>query len=356
MKNKLPKVIMLSTSRKTRAGIAPVLKMYETTPFWNEMHCKWLQTHRDGNNLRKIGYFVSAFVQYLFFLPFFDIVHIHLAQGISIKRKKIFFEIAKLMKKKTVIHFHPPGVYVLDKPSDFNMYVALFSRADVVVVLSEQYKKIMTERLKINASKVVILYNPCPIVQRESGEKDKYILFAASIIQRKGYSDLLHAFAKISSKYPDWKVIFMGKGEVGNGEKIAKELNIVEKIKFTGWVTDKQKNDYFKSAAIYCLPSYGEGFPMGILDAWAYGVPVVTTPVGGIPDIVKDGINGLLCNPGDQDALAEKLELLMNDNSLSEKLCVESDKYVYGAFDLNYVVNQLQEIYINLNSQKYFRV
>lgn len=56
----------------------------------------------------------------------------------------------------------------------------------------------------------------------------------------------------------------------------------------------KKKEETFQKASIYCLASDGEGFPMGVLDAWAYGIPCVVTPVGGIPDIVKDGINGLI--------------------------------------------------------------
>lgn len=72
-------------------------------------------------------------------------------------------------------------------------------------------------------------------------------------------------------------------------KRCCKKLNVDRQIKFLGWVSGKEKEHAFQTASIYCLASDGEGFPMGVLDAWAYGIPCVVTPVGGIPDIVSDG-------------------------------------------------------------------
>lgn len=77
---------------------------------------------------------------------------------------------------------------------------------------------------------------------------------------------------------------------------------------FLGWVSGEAKDNAFKEAMIFCLPSYAEGFPMSVLDAWSYGLPVITTPVGGIPDVAQDGVNMLLFNPGDIDMLAKQMK------------------------------------------------
>ena len=102
----MTKVLVVATSRKTRGGITAVLKLYEQSQMWQQYHCSWIGTHRDGNNLRKLWYLAKGFAQYVVLLPFYDIVHIHFSLPPSEKRKNLFFKIAKLLGKKTVIHLH----------------------------------------------------------------------------------------------------------------------------------------------------------------------------------------------------------------------------------------------------------
>jgi len=126
---------------------------------------------------------------------------------------------------------------------------------------------------------------------------------------------------------------------------LSKELGIENQVKFLGWVNGDEKDKIFRESSIFCLPSYAEGFPMAVLDAWAYGIPVVTTPVGGIPDIVHDGINGLLFQPGDIKMLSQQLEKLIKDKSLRECLVSESDKLVRDVLDINVINKELGRIY-----------
>ena len=88
---------------------------------------------------------------------------------------------------------------------------------------------------------------------------------------------------------------------------------------------------------------------MAVLDAWAYGLPVVTTPVGGIPDVAVDGENMLLFNPGDIDTLAEKLDLIMNDEMLRDKLSASSTKLASEKFNIDKITAQVAEIYESLS-------
>lgn len=118
----------------------------------------------------------------------------------------------------------------------------------------------------------------------------------------------------------NWKVVFAGNGEVEQAKGLAKEAGVEDRCIFTGWISGDEKDKWFKESKIFCLPSYAEGFSMAVLDAFAYGLPVITTPVGGIPDVAKDGDNMLLFNSGDIKALAKQLDLLMNDKALRDKL------------------------------------
>ena len=109
--HKIPKVLVVATSRKTRGGITSVVKAHERGEQWNKYHCRWIETHRDGNVVRKLWYMMRALVGYVFLLPFYDIVHIHIATSQSAKRKQFFFYIAKFMGKKIIFHY--PNILIL---------------------------------------------------------------------------------------------------------------------------------------------------------------------------------------------------------------------------------------------------
>lgn len=345
----LPKVLVVATSRKTRGGITAVVKAHETGAQWKKYHCRWIQTHRDGNAIRKAWYFISALVEYLCLLPFYDIVHIHVGLRTSVDRKLIFAKIAKSYKKKVIIHFHPATEKHLFDDRFRYKIKELFSSADLLLVLSPQWIRWINQAYPGSHFKMQVLYNPCPIVVRDYKIKQNNILFAGTLSDRKGYNRLLEAFAKIAAEYKDWKVVFAGNGQIDAAKKLQSSLCISEdQVLYLGWVTGAEKERAFQEASIYCLPSWGEGFPMGVLDAWAYGIPVVTTPVGGIPDIITNGENGFVYDVNDIDKLAEYLVLLMNSRELRDKIVEQADKLVTGEFNIKNITGQLDKIYSTL--------
>ena len=343
----MTKVLVIATSRKTRGGITSVVKAHETGPQWKKYHCKWIQTHRDGNPIRKLWYLATALLEYLILLPFYDIVHIHIATTQSAKRKVLFFYPAKWLGKKTIFHFHPSNEKFLFEPYNQKLYRSLFSKADLILVLSEQWRRWIKEALGLTEH-IEVLYNPCPIVNHRTDLRKKNILFAGTIIPRKGYADLIKGFAPIAPKHPDWKITFAGNGEIERAKEIAKEVHIENQVIFLGWVNGKEKEKAFQEASIYCLASYGEGFPMGVLDAWAYGIPCVVTPVGGLPDIITEGENALTFSPGDTETLAKQLERMITDDSLREKIEKESLNLSQTTFNINTINQQLDKIYSSL--------
>ncbi len=107
-------------------------------------------------------------------------------------------------------------------------------------------------------------------------------------------------------------------------KKLAEKLGISSQVLFLGWVTGKDKERAFREADVFCFPSYAEGFPMAVLDAWHYGLPVITTPVGGIPDVTCDGENMLLFTSGDVDGLTRQIERMITDKDLRCNIAKES--------------------------------
>lgn len=343
------KVLVVSTSRKTRGGITAVLKLYEQSEMWQRYHCRWIGTHRDGNNARKLWYYLWACVQYVLLLPFYDIVHFHFSLPTTATRKYPLFKIAKLLGKKTVIHLHC-GSQISDIWNDKYQY--MFEHCDCGILLSESLKTKIEEYIG-KSEELKVVYNPCPIISNgEQCEKQNYILFSGTLYEGKGYRDLIRAFAKIAQRYPDWRIVFAGNGEVELARSISQECGIEKQVELLGWVSGEAKHKAFCEAKALCLPSYAEGFPMAVLDAWEYGLPVITTPVGGIPDVAKDGENMLLFNPGDIDSLAEKLDLMIKDDELRVKLSEESMKMAKGKFNLKTITAQVAGIYDELMSAK----
>lgn len=351
------KVLVVATSRKTRGGITSVVKAHETGEQWNKFHCKWIETHRDGYLAMKLWYLFTALIEYILILPFYDIVHIHIATTQSARRKKLFYLLARLMKKKIIFHFHPSNEKFLFEKNVNTLYRQLFNNADKILVLSEQWIRWLEEALGegVWRDKIQVLYNPCPIVRRDSNYKKKQILFAGTLMRRKGYDVLLRAFGKIANKYPDWTVAFAGvpNGEDGfdgieDGKKICSELNITNQVKWLGWISGESKERVFNESSIYCLASEGEGFPMGLLDAWAYGLPCVMTPVGGIPDIVKNNVEGLIFPVGDVDSLANAIERMICYKELRESIISSSDKLVYNEFNIKNICRKLENIYTRI--------
>jgi len=354
----MTKVLILATSRKTRGGITSVVKSHETGEQWNEFHCRWIETHRDKNILIKFLFFLRSFIEYICVLPFYDIVHVHIGAAPSAYRKCVFVFFAKLFRKKMIVHFHAFSPVTTIQSKWHGAYDYLFGKADIIIVLSEYWKNVLIQhydKKQTNpiSNKLRIVYNPITkgvddCIVSNNIVKRKTILYAGTVSERKGYADLLYAFGKIADNHKEWSLVFAGNGDIENGCTIARKLNIERQVEWLGWVSGTDKDKAFSEASVFCLPSYAEGFPMGVLDAWAYGLPVITTPVGGIPDVANDGMNLLLFNPGDVDKLTDCLTLMIDDEELRNNISKESTKFADGKFNKDTINNQIKEIYASL--------
>ena len=346
------KVLVVATSKHTRGGITSVVKAHEKGEQWVSFGCKWIETSIDKTNLIKIWYLVKGLAQYCFYLPRCRIVHIHLSESFSAIRKSIFFALGKLTRKKIIVHFHSYSPETTVRGKHWKIYRYLFSNADKVVVLSEMWKEYVNDAFHLG-NKVVVIYNPCNVaILNKQYSKTKQILYAGTLNSRKGYSDMIRAFAKIEKTFHDWKIVFAGNGEIEAAKALATSLGIEDKTIFSGWVGGEQKDKIFKESSVFCLPSYAEGFPMAVLDAFAYGLPVITTPVGGIPDIAVDGQNMLLFNPGDIDGLSEQMSQLISDSNLRDKLSKASLQLANTTFNINTINRQIGELYFSTQCQK----
>ena len=346
------KVLVLATSPKTKGGISAVIKLHQQCSFWRKFGCRWITTHyRKGI----FGHFYDlgcAIAIYLRYLPRCKIVHIHHSESISTLRKSVFFIIAKVFQKKTILHFHAfsPRTTIHGKYS--YVYRWLFRRADCVIVLSEYWKNVVVDTCG-KSVKIQVLYNPCDTVEPCALPPKKQILYAGTLNQRKGYDVLLKAFSMVHEEHPGWQLAFAGNGDLRQARELAEGLGIASKCIFYGWVMDERKRIVFSESSIFCLPSFAEGFPMAVVDAWAYRLPVITTPVGGLPDVAIDGVNCLLFEPGNVVALSNKLSQLILSSDLREKISCAGNALANNKFSIESVGAKLDSIYENLSCNVY---
>ncbi len=344
------KVLVLATSINTKGGITSVIKAYKQSKLWRDWNCSWIATHIDKNNLTKAIVYIRSIITYLLYIPFYSIVHIHFSEPTTAIRKVLFVNLSKFFGKKIVTHFHSFSIESTINGKYENLYKKIFFASDKIIVLSEQWEKWLIAKWPEINDKIEVVYNPCQTVSYADTNhpKSKIIIYAGALNARKGYVDLINAFSIIAYKYPEWQLHLAGNGELKKAESLIHKLNLGHQIILKGWIWGEDKKDFFKTASIFCLPSYAEGFPMAVLDAWAFGVPVVTTPVGGLPDILIDRKNALIFAPADTKSLSGILDELMANEELQKKLGKASLELSQGPFNLNHITLKIDQIYQNL--------
>jgi len=339
-------VLVVSPSRKTRGGITSVVNAYESSVFWAEWNCHWIETHIDRGVQWKLLYFLCALLAYFVKLPGCSLVHIHLSEPVSALRKSFFAIPAFALRKPVVLHFHSFSPETTVDSRWKPLYRFLFKKACRIIVLSPMWKKAVEHSL--GELPLVVVPNPCAAISAESMPKKggrPYVLFAGTLNARKGYADLIRAFALIAPLHPEWDLHLAGNGELEVAASLVVAAGLDGRVLMPGWIAGAEKGALFRNAGIFCLPSYAEGFPMAVLDAFAYGLPVVTTPVGGIPDILEDGVTASIVPCGDISALAHALSTLMGDAGKRASYAAAGLELARGPFSVEAVCNQISGLY-----------
>jgi glycosyltransferase involved in cell wall biosynthesis len=171
------------------------------------------------------------------------------------------------------------------------------------------------------------------------------VLFLGKLEASKGIFDLLQAVAALRSAVPDVRLVCAGDGERVAVARLAEGLGIADAVKFTGWVGPSGKRALLESAAVLALPSYDEALPLSLLEAMSAGVPAVVSPVGGIPEVVVDGVSGLYVAPGDVATLERLLRRLLIDRGFAAAIGAAARESARLRFAPERALPRLEEIY-----------
>lgn len=146
------------------------------------------------------------------------------------------------------------------------------------------------------------------------------LLFVGWLETQKGVLDLLEALRRLETDRP-YSIDFVGDGALAvEAEACAREWGLSERVRFRGWLTGAPFREAFAEADIFVLPSWEEGLPNAMIEAFAAKLAVVVTSVGGIPDVAHDGVNALLIPPRNVDELLSALSRIMENDGLRTRL------------------------------------
>jgi glycosyltransferase involved in cell wall biosynthesis len=154
--------------------------------------------------------------------------------------------------------------------------------------------------------------------------------------------------AALRSAVPDVRLVCAGDGQRIAVARYAERLGIADAVKCTGWVGPSGKRALLETAAAFALPSYDEALPVGLCEAMAAGVPAVVSPVGGITEVVSDGVSGCLVAPGDKTSLERSLRRLLTDRAFGARLGAAARETARLRFAPERSLARLEEIYASL--------
>lgn len=335
---------MVGSGHKSKGGITSVLNLLKESNLWKEFQCYWLGTQIQASIITKITYCIRAYFIALIKIHHYDIIHFHTVPGKSLKIQFPIFIIAKLFHKKIILHFHSGG-NSFNRGEDKLLKYCL-TKSNYIILLSKSIENDLHRLFPNIKTPTITIYNPCKNVKCiPYNTREKVIIFSGILNHNKAYDILLKAFSLISNKYPDWKLVFMGNGDIEKAQNLAHELNIHKQTVFKGYIGGAEKEQTYQTASILCLCSYKEGFPMAVIEAWSYGIPVITTPAGGLPEVLQNRHNALIFDFGDYEMLAEKLDILMSDYNLREYMSHYSIQFALDNFNINHISVQLAKLY-----------
>jgi glycosyltransferase involved in cell wall biosynthesis len=194
-------------------------------------------------------------------------------------------------------------------------------------------------------------FSPGPRLENINGIpiSERMIFACRQLVPRKGIRFLLEAAGQLKTRYPDLQVIVAGDGfERPELEKLARALGIAERTHFLGWVANDQLPAYFRSCAVSVIPSLEEGFGIPAAEAMGCEAAVVASDAGGLPEVVADGVTGIVFPKGDSQALARALDRLLSDRDLRVAMGKRGRQRALEKFAWDRAAEQFEAVYASL--------
>lgn len=279
---------------------------------------------------------------------------IFFADRASFIEKGMMAVIGRMLGKKVVLC--PRSGLLISDISDSRFWRIfsrlIFTTANVVICQSISWKVFFESQTQLNSSRFRVIPNWISAEQYQQNfdiqkERTKQgtlkILFLGWVTREKGVFELIEAFERLMKH--DVELWVAGDGQdLAEIQTIIKTKEIEQRVKLFGWVQGDRKTYLLQNSDIFVLPSYYEGLPNSVLEAMMSGIPVIATKVGGLPDLIEDGVTGYLVEPKNSQQLAEKLTDLISSSDKRKQFSLAGHRYVSENHSLSNAVKKFEEI------------
>lgn len=277
------------------------------------------------------------------------VINVSLKKGFFSKNR--YIKICKLFKKKAIIFIHGWDAdyeYMLQSHKAKHIL-----SSDGFILLSESFKNKLAEyvpknKISLTTTKVDDSLVKDYDISNRTG-KIETLLFLSRIEKEKGIFVVLDAYNKLITKYPNLKLSIVGDGTALNEVKQLINKDSIKNVTIHGRLSGNDLIKAFSDADLFILPTtHGEGMPGALLEAMAFGLPIITRPVGGIPDFFKNGEMGILTESLNPNDYAQFIEKLIKDPVLTKKISIANYIYAKEHFWASIVAHQMEQIFKNI--------
>jgi glycosyltransferase involved in cell wall biosynthesis len=303
-----------------KGGMAAVTRDLLDSPLADRHQLEPIVTWRGFQPAARLWVYCSALAALAIWClrPGKRLVHLHTAVRGSLYRKSVCVFLVRLLRRPVVLHIHAG-------PGDIEAFAAgldpvrrLFFRralgaASRVLAVSSESARAMERQL--GARGIVVIPNAAPDVPAalaESVAAEPHVLYLGGFANPVKGGEILVAALELCAADLGEVVFELG----GPGDPSEALLGLVARtpnVRWAGWLDQEAKSAEFGRCGLFVLPSLSEGLPVALLEAMAWGRPIVATRVGGVPDVVTDGVEARIVPPDDPEALADAIRALMRD-------------------------------------------
>jgi glycosyltransferase involved in cell wall biosynthesis len=237
----------------------------------------------------------------------------------------------------------------------------MLERSNRLIAVSDFTRRELLQYYKVKEAKIRVIHNGVDVnkfkpaadrlkAKEELGfnPKDKAILSVGRLYARKGLFTLIESMVLATRKFRNAKFIIAGKGLSDEMKKLvsyATKLGVKDNIIFTGYFPDKKLPRLYQAADIFAFSTFYENLPFAVLEALSTGLPVVTTNVGGIPEMIEDGKNGFLVEPANSKALADRILYYLEHPATASEMGLLARKNIENNFDWRLIVKKVVKVY-----------
>ena len=354
------KVLIVGPSLvRTKGGMATVINnILQHEGGQSKIEVKHIVSHVEGRPIEKLLVACKALLSVLA-QGRFDIMHIHVASDVSIFRKSLFVYLGVVLNKLIILHIHGGDfdVYYNNSSSLVKFYIRkTLLKCHKILVLSDYWKSFF--ETCILSSNVEVLHNGVQLNGLETCQTAPYnltnFLFLGRLSKAKGVYDLLQAIDILVNQQDQRKLMFFlaGDGDLEQVKSIINQKGLDKNVHLLGWINDSEKEEWLRKVDTLVLPSYIEGLPMSIIEAMAAGKVIISSRIGGIPDLIKEE-NGWLINPGDVEGLCKHILYVSTHPEQVTTMSKCNANKVDDQYNLKKINTRLFDIYADLHSMKY---